>query len=132
MRASAQYVTRAENSKIVVITMTNNELILKHLLDLNIHGLFDNHASLNELNKAVEHVIQGRRYISQNFSSTLAASQRGEPRQKVLTIKEFEVMRLLATGLAGREIAKQVNRSKKTISRQKRSAIQKNGYPAPK
>lgn len=112
--------------------MTNNELILKHLLDLNIHGLFDNHASLNELNKAVEHVIQGRRYISQNFSSTLAASQRGEPRQKVLTIKEFEVMRLLATGLAGREIAKQVNRSKKTISRQKRSAIQKNGYPAPK
>ena len=114
------------------MTMTHNELILKHLLDLNIHGLFDNHASLNELNKAVEHVIQGRRYISKNFSSTLAASQRGETRQKVLTIKEFEVMRLLATGLAGREIAKQVNRSKKTISRQKRSAIQKNGYPAPK
>lgn len=47
--------------------MTHNELILKHLLDLNIHGLFDKHASLNELNKAVEHVIQGRRYISQIF-----------------------------------------------------------------
>lgn len=120
MRASAQYVTHAGYSKIVVITMTNNELILKHLLDLNIHGLFDKHASLNELNKAVEHVIQGRRYISKNFSSTLAASQRGETRQKVLTTKEVEVMRLLATGLAGREIAKQVNRSKKTISRQKR------------
>ena len=43
------------------MTMTNNELILKHLLDLNRHGLFDKHASLNELNKAVEYVIQGRR-----------------------------------------------------------------------
>ncbi|MNE91604.1 Transcriptional regulatory protein RcsB [compost metagenome] len=44
-----------------------------------------------------------------------------------LSERELEVVRLFVQGLSGRQIAAQLNRSEKTISRQKRTAMDKLG-----
>jgi len=44
-----------------------------------------------------------------------------------LSEREMEVVRLFVQGLSGRQIAAQLNRSEKTISRQKRTAMDKLG-----
>ena len=51
----------------------------------------------------------------------------GEVRQKELTKREFESVRLYVSGLTVNEIAGRLHRSKQTISSQKTSAMKKLG-----
>ncbi|MQT24971.1 response regulator transcription factor [Pseudomonas helleri] len=44
-----------------------------------------------------------------------------------MTARELEVLRLFGQNRSGRQIAEHLNRSEKTISRQKRMAMQKLG-----
>ena len=82
---------------------------------------------LNELNHAVTSVLKGERYVSPSFRAALATAKRGEIAHRALSAKELEVVRLYGQGLGGREIAKRLNRSEKTISRQKCTAMRKLG-----
>lgn len=116
-----------QHIKIIVATMITSPLILKHLLKLNISGLFDKHRPLQELKNAVSSAFKGKHYVSASFSALLTPSQKGDITDQTLSNKEIEVVRLFGQDLAGREIAKRLNRSEKTISRQKRTAMQKLG-----
>ena len=116
-----------EKTKIIIMTMINNKIMLRKLLNLGISGAIDKHRSLNELDNAVASVLKGKRYVSSSFSALLETAKIGEIAHKSLSAKELEVMRLYGQGLGGREIAKRLNRSEKTISRQKRTAMHKLG-----
>lgn len=111
--------------KVLVITMMNNPLILKQLLKLKINGLIDKNSTHLELRNAIRLSIKGHRYLSPSFSLLLDSAKRGEITNSNLSPKELEVMRLFGLELAGREIATRLNRSEKTISRQKRTAMKK-------
>ena len=116
-----------EKTKIIIMTMINNQIMLRKLLNLGISGAFDKHRPLNELDNAVACVLKGKRYVSSSFCASLATTKIGEVAHKSLSAKELEVVRLYGQGLGGREIAKRLNRSEKTISRQKRTAMHKLG-----
>lgn len=116
-----------KNTKIMVMTMARSNLLMQHLLTTGVRGVFDKHRPLDELSQAVTSVLKGEKYLSPSLESNIKNIKNGIPRQLKLTPKEYEVIRLLGEGLAGREIAKRLNRSEKTISRQKRSAMQKQG-----
>ena len=113
--------------KIIVITMLSNPLILHEILKTGVHGLFDKHQPLEGLISAITRVAKGNTYISDTFSNVLASPLRGDTRHKPLTGRELEVLRLFGQNRSGREIAAHLNRSEKTISRQKRMAMQKLG-----
>lgn len=113
--------------KIIVMTMLSNSLILNEILKTGVHGLFDKHQPLEGLINAITRVGKGNTYISDTFSNVLTSPLRGDTRHKPLTGRELEVLRLFGQNLSGREIAEYFNRSEKTISRQKRMAMQKLG-----
>lgn len=69
--------------------------------------------------------IQGRCHLSPSFGLELRSPKKGEIINSKLSIRELEVVRLFAQDLSGREMARPLNRSEKTISRQKRSAMNK-------
>lgn len=116
---------------LIVMTMMRNPTLLQALLNKGVCGLFDKQGALNELNQALHTVARGRRYISPTFARTL--DEQNQPRQAeapprvVLSERELEVVRLFVQGLSGRQIAAHLNRSEKTISRQKRTAMDKLG-----
>jgi two-component system capsular synthesis response regulator RcsB len=113
---------------IVVMTMLNTPVTLRALHKLGVRGLLDKHAELEELLQAVRSVARGRHYLSESFARLLQSDARPvELKQVELSPREQEVMRLFGQGMSGREIARKLNRSEKTVSRHKRSAMDKLG-----
>ncbi len=126
------YVKRHFNHvQLIVMTMLRNPTLLQALLNIGVEGLFDKRSALNDLKQSVHSVIKGRRFISPSFAQGLQAQglsrQTADAAQVSLSERELEVVRLFVQGLSGRQIAAQLNRSEKTISRQKRTAMDKLG-----
>lgn len=116
---------------LIVMTMLRNPSLLQALLNHGINGLFDKRSPMRELKQAVHTVTNGRRYLCPAFAGILnaqafASSGKSAPMVS-LSERELEVVRLFVQGLSGRQIAAQLNRSEKTISRQKRTAMDKLG-----
>jgi two-component system capsular synthesis response regulator RcsB len=116
---------------LIVMTMLRNPSLLQALLNAGVSGLFDKRSPLSELKRAVHTVIKGRRYLCETFAGALEAqtlpSSSVDAPLVSLSERELEVVRLFVQGLSGRQIAAQLNRSEKTISRQKRTAMDKLG-----
>lgn len=117
--------------RLIVMTMLRNPSLLQALLNQGACGLFDKRSPLSELRRAVQSVVRDRRHLCPTFArileaQTLPSSSADTPLVN-LSERELEVVRLFVQGLSGRQIAAQLNRSEKTISRQKRTAMDKLG-----
>ncbi|UWF46971.1 response regulator transcription factor [Pseudomonas sp. N3-W] len=120
-----------EHIPLIVMTMLNNPSLLQALLNTGVSGLFDKRSPFDGLERAVRTVIKGRRHLCPAFAGILdahnpSASSTGAALVK-LSDRELEVVRMFVQGMSGRQIAAQLNRSEKTISRQKRTAMDKLG-----
>ena len=72
-----------------------------------------------ELLTAIRKAVTGRRYITAGIAERLAdhlAADPDSPPHTTLSDREYQVMRMIATGTATREIAAQLALSAKTIS----------------
>ncbi|HAH8378550.1 TPA: transcriptional regulator RcsB [Escherichia coli] len=88
---------------IIVLTMNNNPAILSAVLDLDIEGIVLKQGAPTDLPKALAALQKGKKFTPESVS------------------------RLFAEGFLVTEIAKKLNRSIKTISSQKKSAMMKLG-----
>lgn len=114
---------------IVVLTMVSNLGVLRSILSSGVRGLLNKSDALNELPLAVNAAAHGRTYVSTGLKAVLestSTSDTGET-EAALSKRETEVLRLFASGLTVSQIATQLNRSVKTISRQKMDAMTKLG-----
>ncbi|MHC8305651.1 response regulator [Pseudomonas sp. PB3P13] len=116
---------------LIVMTMLRNPCLLQALLKVGVRGLFNKRSHLGELKQAVNVVSRGRQHLclaSAEILNTqhLPASSTDAPWVN-LSQRELEVVRMFVQGMSGRQIAAQLNRSEKTISRQKRTAMDKLG-----
>ena len=116
---------------LMVMTVLRNPSLLQALLNIGVRGLFDKRSPMAELKWAVQTVIKGRRHLCPTFAEILQVRNSPSSPTDMSAIKlserELEVVRLFVQGLSGRQIAAQLNRSEKTISRQKRTAMDKLG-----
>lgn len=116
---------------LMVMTMLHNPSLLQALLNLGVCGLFDKRSPLENLKRAVHTVTMGGLHLCPSFAGILDAQMLPPPSAGTPTVKlserELEVVRLFVQGLSGRQIAARLNRSEKTISRQKRTAMDKLG-----
>lgn len=116
---------------LIVITMLRNPPLLQALLNIGVNGLFYKRSPLSELISTVKIVLRGRQYVCPAIAQILQAqttpSSGTDAPSTSLSERELEVVRLFVQGLSGRQIAAQLNRSEKTISRQKRTAMDKLG-----
>jgi two-component system capsular synthesis response regulator RcsB len=115
---------------IVVLTSMSNVAILRSILTAGALSLLNKVESMDELLTAVRCTGVGRRYLSSSIVSALAIAGAEtdalaeEPR---LSPREEEVVRLFAQGMSITEIARRLERDVRTISRQKRDAMNKLG-----
>jgi two-component system, NarL family, captular synthesis response regulator RcsB len=115
---------------IVVLTSVSNVAILRSILNAGAVSLVNKAEPIEQVSTAVRYACVGRRYVSASFLAALAEAgteadfTRDEPR---LSPREVEVVRLFAKGRSITEIARELNRDVRTISRQKRDAMNKLG-----
>lgn len=113
---------------IVVLTMICHAHMLSGLLHIGVGAIVDKRDVAAALIDAIEAGMAGRVYLSQQARTAMeAADTPVQLRAGILSAREWEVFQLYVQGLAVHEIAVRLQRSGKTISTQKRSAMRKLG-----
>lgn len=114
--------------KLIVLTMVSNPMIISSLYDEGVQGVVLKQDELSEALVALHLLRQGVKYYPANFKQDTPKDvlESSVPdRLASLSPREFEVLRLFAMGESISSIAEQLNRSIKTISAQKASAMRK-------
>ncbi|CAM3306975.1 response regulator [Cupriavidus taiwanensis] len=133
LRLLASLRRRHPSMAVIVLTMITNPLVLRSILDTQVHGLVLKDAPLTELVTVVYRIQRGFHYIGKSAMEVLSQADPGRlvgagpAGAERLSRREMEVLRLYLTGRSVSEIAIQLCRSVKTISRQKNCAMQKLG-----
>ncbi|KDR33064.1 MULTISPECIES: response regulator transcription factor [Caballeronia] len=115
---------------IVVLTSVSNVAILRSILNAGAMSLVNKAEPIELVVTAVRHASVGRRFVSASFVAALAEAgteTEFSPEEPRLSVREIEVVRLFAKGHSITEIAKELDRDVRTISRQKRDAMNKLG-----
>lgn len=109
---------------VILHTMQEFPTILTQARQLGIRHMVSKADAGGHIGAALQSAMVGGEY----FSPAISAILRSAPGQDtLLTPREREIVRLFASGMSMTAIAKQVHRSKQTVSTQKRSAMQKLG-----
>ena len=109
------------DSPILVMTMHAEEQFAERVLRAGGAGYIMKTELADELVSAVRKVLGGQRYVSESLGQRLATklsvgadAQRGP--HEALSAREFEVLRMIAQGKTGKEIAAELSLSYKTVS----------------
>ncbi|QBQ96418.1 response regulator transcription factor [Paraburkholderia pallida] len=115
---------------IVVLTMLENAALLKRLGELGVIAVVHKSDDLSHIGLAVQHVSRGLEYMSPQVKvalESLRINSGGKNEEVILSKRELEVVRLFVSGMTIKEISEKLNRSIKTISTQKNTAMRKLG-----
>jgi len=114
---------------VLVLSMHAEEQFALRVLKCGASGYVTKDTLLEDLSRAVEKVLAGGRYLSSTLAERLAGVLAGAdqvPHER-LSDREFQVMLLLARGLALKEIGAQLALSVNTISTYRLRVLEKMG-----
>ena len=113
--------------KILVLTMVSNQLIISRLLEMGVAGVIAKSHIREEIGKALNALANDRPYNAPAVPATSVLSNPKviDERFSTLSPREVEVLRLVVAGSSVGDIARQLQRSVKTVSTQKVSAMRK-------
>jgi len=122
--------TRYADIKVLMFSMSSENVYAKRFLKAGAMGFVSKNAGLTELKKAVELVLNNRKYISENLAEQLAAEigseQPNNPFDK-LSAREFEIANLLITGKSGSQISELLSINSSTVGTHKARLFEKLG-----
>ncbi|MEY2485307.1 MAG: two-component system, NarL family, invasion response regulator UvrY [Verrucomicrobiota bacterium] len=107
------------DTPILVVSMHEEEQFAPRVLQAGAAGYINKSSMSKELIKAVKKVLAGGSYVSEKFAEYLAKALRSGTSpgsRETLSAREFEVLRMIAAGKSGKEIAHDLSLSFKTIS----------------
>jgi DNA-binding NarL/FixJ family response regulator len=116
---------------IIVLSMNAAENYAVSLFKIGISAYLPKENASNELLNAIEVVMKGKKYITPDIAEILASSfssnnHAGEQNPKqLLTFREFEIFKLIASGLGISEIEHKLSIKRSTISSTKAKIIKK-------
>lgn len=113
---------------VVVLTMASSVHIIRSILLSGTKAIVGKADGVNELIQAMQAALLGRTYLGTSIRVLMLGPEGdmlGQATKPALSLRESEVFRLYASGLSVGAIATQLNKSPKTISRQKISAMEK-------
>jgi two-component system, NarL family, invasion response regulator UvrY len=115
-------------ARVLVFSMSNETIYAKRFLKSGAMGFVSKSTGLAELTKAVELVMNGRKYISENLSELLAQEfdADAKPNQfDLLSKREFEVAALLMKNKTINEIASILSINSSTVASHKARVLEK-------
>ncbi len=115
---------------VLVLTMHSEEQYARRAFKAGAAGFITKDSPRAELSKAIHKVMEGGRYLSPTLAERLILDlERGadRPPDQTLSDREFQVMRLIASGKTLSEIAGLLSLSDKTISTYRARLMEKMG-----
>ena len=115
-------------TKVLVFSMSAENIYAKRFLKAGAKGFLSKDAPLDEIKKAINLVLNNRKYISETLASVLAeesiSDTPGNPFNQ-LSPREFEILSLLLSGRTISEISKLLNLQVSTIGTHKARLLDK-------
>jgi DNA-binding NarL/FixJ family response regulator len=118
--ATSRIVTESPNTRVIMLSMYANEEYLRRALQVGASGYLLKGAELAELELAIRTVSRGETYLTPAVAKYTIEAYRGKsdeftsPLAK-LSVRQREILQLVAEGQTTKEIAQRLNVSVKTV-----------------
>ncbi len=113
---------------VLVLSMHAPDQFARRAINAGACGYLTKDSAPSELVKAVGEVMAGRRYLNTAVSEELAndqQSERGEQSHHTLSDREYQVLRMIASGLTVSQVAARLSLSVKTVSTYRARLLEK-------
>jgi two-component system nitrate/nitrite response regulator NarL len=113
--------------KVIVLSMHDDPAVVRELLRAGINGYIlkkDTHKNLVE---ALVKVTHNRRYLSDEISDVIVQMTDDSSERGVLTVREVEVLKLVAKEYSSRQIAEILFISERTVETHRKNILKKTG-----
>jgi two-component system, NarL family, invasion response regulator UvrY len=113
---------------VLVLSMHPEDQYGKRVLKAGARGYMNKDSAPEELIKAIRKVLAGGRYVSPALAEKLALELNedfGRPRHETLSDREFEVLRMIASGKTVSRIADELHLSVTTVSTYRARILEK-------
>jgi DNA-binding NarL/FixJ family response regulator len=129
---TAELVARAPTTRVVILSMHDNEAYVLEALRRGASAYTLKQADASELARAIREAAAGRRYLSPPLSeraldSYLRRAQGPDDSYETLTLREREVLQLVAEGNTNADIAVRLFISPRTVETHRAHAMKKLG-----
>ena len=116
-------------TRIIGASMHNQPAYTKKMLQLGARGYVTKNSPYQEIVTAMEEVMKGNIYVCEEMRIILAEQQINpdtyEPHIKDLSLREIEIIKLIKSGLASKEIAEQLKIALRTVEVHRHNILKK-------
>ena len=115
---------------VLLLTMHPEQQFARRALKAGAAGYLTKDSVPDELKEAIKRIVAGGRYVSATLAETLAVDlRRGAdlPLHELLSDREFQVLRMIASGKTVKEVADELSLSVKTVSTYRSRILEKTG-----
>jgi DNA-binding NarL/FixJ family response regulator len=113
---------------VLILSIHPEEQYAIRALKAGAAGYLSKDAATEELVKAVQRILQGRKYISASLAEIMASEldqDTTKPRHELLSDRELQVFKMIAAGTAVSEIAEKLSLSITTVSTYRARILEK-------
>ncbi len=119
--------------KVIFVTAYDTELNIERAVEVGASGFISKAFAIEHVCDAIRIVLSGQDFFPESYRSRLATLRSSDgasdgkmaARHRLLSPREYEVLQLVAKGLAAKQIAKQLEISVKTVDRHKSNIMTK-------
>ena len=118
-------------SPVLILSMYPEDQYAIRVLKAGAAGFLSKDIAAEELVNAIKRILSGRKYITQSVAEKLAVGvdlQRDQPAHEILSDREFEVLKYIASGKTVSEIANLLHLSVATVSTYRTRILEKLHY----
>lgn len=121
LHAAIEILRRTPSRRILMLSMYSDEQYVRNALEIGVSGYILKNALENDLTRAVRALAAGGQFLSPDLSAVAIRRLRGEPEAEPdpfarLSERELQVLRLIALGRTGKEIAALLGLSANTVA----------------
>ncbi len=113
--------------KIIAVTMYGEEIYFMQMIEAGVKGIILKKSGKFELEKAIQEVLDGGNFFSQEILKKMAIrlNRKNSDKHNELTEREFEIMVHVCNGMTNNEIANKLFISPKTVEVHKSNIFKK-------
>ncbi len=128
IEASREALKICPDVKIIILSMHDDIKFYDSIVEMGVNGFLLKDSDYDELEKAINTVIDGRPYFSQELLLKLLKLKKSEP-EISLTSRELDVLKLICEGLSTSQIAEKLFLSVSSIEKYRAELLQKTNMP---
>lgn len=119
--------------KVLALTMSNDDLHIRQMIQAGASGYIMKSAGRNELKEAIETIMSGKHYFSNEATQSImmdlvkGKGKSSAPDPIHITDRELEILELIIKEFTNQEIAEKLYISSRTVDAHRRNLLQKTG-----